>query len=411
MGEDMNGVRYEQIKAVDQSSLRQRLNIARSNGEFTDVRLRVDGSGKVFEAHRVVLAAASEIINTENDYEINGLSEDDMEDILTYIYLGCAQVPCHRMDSFLKAAKTLGVFDLQNGGHDGEKSESVTIKAESVEIKTENSYDDSFNLDLLNSIGEVDESNDNSKDGPKPVKNPDLEDAMLVVKVEPSGEKNLDYSMIRRHEVEDELTDSNYGTSLVQQNETATIGGDSDTENAVEGSKEKPFACSVCCKAFRFNSLLKMHERSHTGEKPFSCDTCGKAYRHKSHLKVHENIHTGEKTYPCNFCDKKYIQKGQWKSHERIHTGRKPFPCNFCGKTFRLKSVVKIHERIHTGEEPFSCSECGKTFKAKVNWKKHKRVHNGEKPFVCLICKKAFKVKLSLMKHQERHTYIDGNGV
>jgi len=345
MAEDLDGVCLEKVEAMDSSSFRQRLNIARSNREYTDVSLRVAGSIRVFEAHQVVLAAASGILNTEDKMEIRGVSEDDLEDILTYIYVGSAQVPRQRLHSFMKAAQRLGVHDLKD-----------------LEWEPE-------------------------------------ENALVVVKVEPPEEEMSDYSMMGWQRVKDEFLENN--VFAAEQKETAKFV-EAPFNDKVQ-LKEKSFSCTWCGKAFQFSSLLKMHERSHTGEKPFSCYTCGKTYRHKSHLKAHQKIHTGEKPFACNFCEKKYIHKGHWKSHERTHTGRKPFSCSFCGKTFRLKTMVQDHERIHTGEKPFSCNVCGTSFRIRRNCKRHEKTHTGEKPFSCLICKKAFKVKASFKKHQESH--------
>jgi len=100
----MSNYSHKKIEAVDHSMFRQRLNIARSNGEFADVCLGVDGSGVMFKAHQVVLAAASDILNIQDKFSIKGVSEEDLESILTFIYLGTVQVPTDRLNSFLKAA-------------------------------------------------------------------------------------------------------------------------------------------------------------------------------------------------------------------------------------------------------------------------------------------------------------------
>merc|ERR1719419_348376 len=97
------------LAAINGTLFRQRLNLARSNGEFADVCLKIQSSEKTFNAHQVILSAGSEILNM-NLATVEGLTDEDLEDILTYIYVGSVQVSQDRLNSFLKAAKALGVF-------------------------------------------------------------------------------------------------------------------------------------------------------------------------------------------------------------------------------------------------------------------------------------------------------------
>ena len=131
----MDDTIFDKFESLDQSQFRQRLNIARSNDEFVDVCLRVEGSAKLFKAHQVVLAAASDILKIENKSEIKGVGDADLEDILTYIYVGQVQVPRNRMRSFLEAAKSLGVLYLQDSDHSSEdgKGEGTKLKISEVQ--------------------------------------------------------------------------------------------------------------------------------------------------------------------------------------------------------------------------------------------------------------------------------------
>jgi len=437
----MDVTMYEKFEALDQSQLRQRLNIARSNGEFVDVCLRVEGSAKFFKAHQVVLAAASDILKIEDKSEIKGVTEADLEDILIYIYVGKVQVPRNRLESFLEAAKSLGVIDLQDVDNNFEEATGEDPKFEISEVRSVNNSADQLAKVPLGSkdktlTGETQKTSGTESFGHSE-ENPILkdkefeleEDAVLIIKQEFAtnlsevGQDDADKMVARDNEPlpQKEKRPINNKTKSKEKHgnilNDMTLSFSCHTckktfedkqklkrhEKIHSVTKQKLFPCNFGEKAFIYPSDLHRHEITHTGEKTYKCSFCAKTFSRMGRMKEHERTHTGEKPYECSFCDKAFSQGGHLKDHEKIHTGERPYQCNFCEKAFRKRSVLKEHERIHTGDKSYKCSFCDKAFCQGGQRKKHERSHTGEKPYVCSICKKSFTTSSHMKGHKRTH--------
>uniref|UniRef100_A0A8C3JTR7 Zinc finger and BTB domain containing 22 n=1 Tax=Calidris pygmaea TaxID=425635 RepID=A0A8C3JTR7_9CHAR len=79
--------------------------------------------------------------------------------------------------------------------------------------------------------------------------------------------------------------------------------------------------------------------------------------------------------------------------------GNKIFMCH-CGKAFSHKSMRDRHVNMHLNLRPFDCPVCGKKFKMKHHLTEHMKTHTGLKPYQCGVCAKKFMWRDSFMRHK-----------
>lgn len=84
-------------------------------------------------------------------------------------------------------------------------------------------------------------------------------------------------------------------------------------------SGERPFACSLCEKAFIKKIDLQRHEQIHSGLKPHCCAICNKSFLRKKNLNFHVMLHTEERPHVCPSCNKGFIRAYYLRDHIKKH--------------------------------------------------------------------------------------------
>ena len=183
-----------------------------------------------------------------------------------------------------------------------------------------------------------------------------------------------------------------------------------------DGQRKKTYVCNVCGLQTEHIVNFRYHLFTHTREKPFDCLLCKRAFRRQWQLQRHiQFVHTEKKTkvnknkeFKCNFCSKVFDRQGKYQRHVMTHTGEKPDPCPICHKFFRGPSDLKIHMKRHDKsyvlEKSHVCEFCGKQLKTTAGLQMHMLIHSGVgKDLICEICGKSFKWQANLYKHQKIH--------
>ena len=385
--------------------------------QFSDVTLVSDDLVE-FLAHKTILSTASPMMKSllgmssqqqSSFLYLKGVTQENLEAILQYIYLGETEINEQKVQEFTKIAKDLGMQEMEN--------KSVSYKHQ---LKVEK-------LDFLSNIKET------SGEAFMPVGNGSVEsflqDNGLKTNLDflndgPSDSYGIDKEVSATPFYEDKLlsTESDQAESLIQDEFDSDdlktnlgflndIVSESDhiEKNALEAtsffdeiSEEIPFESEDTLGNEEYNDEEELPlEKNENALEDNQEEEPAVKKRGRKRKQQSTKPRAKEEPADCDICNTHYTTKRSYRRHYLSVHELRMLNCDECDQTFNNNDTLRIHRnRIHRNIE-HPCPKCDRVYKDRGDLTNHIRIQHA---ISCDFHKKKFLTTEQFQEHiQEEH--------
>ena len=306
----------------------------RNEDDFYDVTLVCDDQNQV-SAHKLVLSSCSEFFQTVLKLNkhvhpllcLDGITSEEMKNVLDYIYFGEAEVYKNDLDRFMCIAQRLKLRGLlsQEGNQGGTNQDERNFQGEEgqgeksqqmTNYEPEESQESKEDLAPEECNYQEEESQEDEKmieSSSSMIKQeiPESSDIILRMKEPPAVQQDIveEYSG-------DNMTNMN--DSFQQQDYAENFNYYGDSTFATTANNR--YVQVVCHD--KFNTVEELDEKileyieRHAG-RSWKCNVCDKICNRKITAVEHAEIHFSNLSFPCHFCDKTLKSRAAHRQHVR----------------------------------------------------------------------------------------------
>ncbi|XP_031640766.1 zinc finger protein 724-like [Contarinia nasturtii] len=205
------------------------------------------------------------------------------------------------------------------------------------------------------------------------------------------------------------------GNASTSQSYTAPSYGDLWFHFTTNHQNEQlKYICPICPDRMIFLSDRYYREhivKFHHPHLSYCCHKCLKFFHDSTKMRAHLKSHPKDPSSSvCSICGKGFSYYKNLYFHMFTHLPNQiqpEFHCYLCKKVLKSMSSLKFHMRQHIGVTKSKvCDQCGKAYVTASKLKEHKSIHSDERPFPCEHCPKTFKTIAILRRHMRIHQNV-----